>query len=160
MDPNGYHLAELNVAVLSAPIDSPQLAAFVDALGPVNALADSSPGFVWRLQTDDGDATAIRAFDDDRIIVNMSVWESLAALRAFVSEPAHREILRRRREFFELPVEAYLALWWIPIGSIPTVADAKDRIGRIRTCGPTDYAFDFRHTFPAPGAGAAGAGAA
>ena len=99
-DADGHHLAQVNVALPLEPLDSPRLAAFVEALAPVNAVADASPGFVWRLQTDAGDATAIRAFGDDRLIVNMSVWESVEALRAFAYGDAHAAVLRRRRDWF------------------------------------------------------------
>src|SRR5690606_1494344 len=109
----GYHVAQLNIGRLRAPLDSPQLAAFVEALEPVNALADRAPGFVWRLQTEEGDATALRPFPDDMMLVNMSVWESVEALADFVYRSAHRDILRRRREFFEPMEEAFTVLWWV-----------------------------------------------
>lgn len=142
-----FHLAQVNVARLTAPLDSPALAPFVDNLERVNALADASPGFVWRLQTEDGDATAIRAFDDADILVNMSVWESVEALGDFVYRSAHVGIMRGRAEFFVRAEEAYVALWWIPAGTIPTTADAVDRLASIREHGPTPFAFNFRNVF-------------
>src|SRR4051794_33829448 len=143
----GHHLAQINLARLRAPLDSPQLTAFVAALKPVNALADSAPGFVWRLQTDEGDATAIRAFDDDMLIVNMSVWESMDALQGFVyRNAAHRDIMRRRNEFFDRP-ETYLVLWWIAAGTLPTVDEAKERVELLRAGGPSPAAFTFRQPF-------------
>jgi heme-degrading monooxygenase HmoA len=145
------HLAQVNIALPREPLDSPALAQFVAALEPINALADASPGFVWRLQTDDGDATGIRAFGDDRLIVNLSVWESLHALRAYVYSSGHREVLRRRREWFERSGEAFLALWWVPAGTLPTVADAEARLEHLREHGPTPYAFTFRESFPPAG---------
>ena len=142
-----HHLAQLNIARLRAPLDSPQLSGFVDALEPVNAMADAAPGFVWRLQTDDGDATAIRAFDDDMMLVNMSVWESIEALQEFVYRNAgHRDVLRRRNEFFDRP-DIYLVLWWIPAGTIPTVDEAKERLELLQRDGPTARAFTFRTAF-------------
>src|SRR3954451_11123771 len=102
-----HHLSQVNIALPQEPLDSPALAEFVAALEPVNALADASPGFVWRLQTEEGDATGIRAFGDDRLIVNMSVWESLEALRVFVSSSRHKDVMRRRREWFEQMGAAY-----------------------------------------------------
>jgi len=145
-----YHLAQCNIARLQAPLDSPQLAAFVGALEPVNAMADDAPGFVWRLQTDDGDATAIRAFDDDMLLVNMSVWESIEALQEFVyRDPRHRDIFRRRNEFFERD-EPYVVLWWVPAGTIPTVDEAKARLERLQQSGPSAEAFTFRQTFAPP----------
>ena len=137
-----------------APIDSPQLAGFVAGLEPVNALADASPGFVWRLQTDDGDATAIRPYEDERVMVNMSVWESLDTLKAFVHGDEHRAYLRRRREWFERMDEAIVALWWVPAGHVPTVAEAKDRLALLDRVGPSPAAFTFRTAFPAPEAAA------
>src|SRR3954451_571913 len=109
-----FHLAQLNIALPKEPLDAPLLAEFVAALEPVNAAADAAPGFVWRLQTDEGDATGIRAFGDDRLIVNMSTWVSLEALRAFVyTNGVHKAVLGRRREWFER-MDAYLCLWWVP----------------------------------------------
>jgi heme-degrading monooxygenase HmoA len=145
------HLAQVNIALPREPLDSPALAEFVAALEPINALADASPGFVWRLQTEEGDATGIRAFGDDRLIVNMSVWESLPALRAFVYSSGHREVLRRRREWFERLGEAVLALWWVPAATLPTIAAAEARLEHLREHGPTPYAFTFRESFPPAG---------
>jgi hypothetical protein len=147
-----YWLAQCNIGRLLAPLDSPQLAGFVGALEPINALADAAPGFVWRLQTEDGDATAIRAFDDDMLIMNMSVWQSLDALGEFVYRSAHRDVMRDRREWFEKPVDAYMVLWWIPAGMSPTVEDAKARLELLREHGPSPKAFTFRSPFPAPDA--------
>ena len=146
----GYHLAQLNIGRLLAPLDSRQIAPFVEALHPVNALADGTPGFVWRLQTEDGNATAIRAFDDDMLIVNMSVWESVEALGDFVYRSDHVAVMRRRREFFERMAEAFMVLWWVPAGHRPSVHEAKDRLARLRRHGPTQEAFTFRERFPAP----------
>jgi Domain of unknown function (DUF3291) len=145
-----HHLAQVNLATLRAPLDGPELAGFVAKLEPINALADAHPGFVWRLQTEDGDATAIRPFDDDRILVNLSVWESLEALRAFVYASRHLDVMRRRREWFHRMADPYLALWWLPAGAIPTVAQARDRLELLGRQGPTPAAFTFRTPFPAP----------
>lgn len=140
------------MARLRAPLDSPLLAGFVAALEPINALADTSPGFVWRLQTEDGDATAIRAFDDDMVIVNLSAWESLDDLREFAYRSAHAGIMQRRREWFGRMPEAYMALWWVAAGAVPTVDEASGRLAVLRAQGPTARAFTFRRSFPAPGA--------
>lgn len=145
-----HHIAQVNIARVRAPIDSPELAEFVAALEPINALADGTPGFVWRLQTEDGDATAIRPFDDDTILVNMSVWESVEALDAFVYRSDHRAYLRRRREWFERAEGPVNALWWIDAGHIPTVTEAKARLEVLDRRGPTPEAFTFRSWFPAP----------
>jgi hypothetical protein len=145
-----HHLAQVNIATLRAPLDGPELAGFVAQLEPINALADQHPGFVWRLQTEDGDATAIRPFDDDRVMVNLSVWSSLAALRAFVYATRHLEVMRHRRAWFSRMPDPYLALWWVPAGTIPTVAEAKDRLELLASQGPTAGAFTFRAPFPEP----------
>ena len=116
-------------------------------LDPINALAETSPGFVWRLQDDTGNATAIKPFGDDLEIVNLTVWESIDALADFTYRTGHREFLRRRREFFEAPADAYLCLWWIPDGTIPTVEDAIARLEHLRAHGPSPTAFTFRQRF-------------
>lgn len=138
-----YHLAQLNIAKLQAPIDSPQLADFVANLDRINALADRSPGFVWRLQTEEGDATGIDFFGNDQI-VNMSVWESVEALHDYVYRSAHIEILRRKKEWFHTMAEAHMVLWWVPVGHIPTVEEAADRLNLLREHGPTQEAFTFK----------------
>ncbi|MCX4094872.1 DUF3291 domain-containing protein [Nocardia sp. alder85J] len=147
---NDHHLAQVNIALPLEPLTSARLAGFVGALDEINALADAAPGFVWRLQTEDGDATAIRAFGDDRIIVNMTVWTSPETLAEFVYRSGHAPVMRRRRDWFAPFAEAYQALWWIPAGTVPTVADAEERITHLRTHGPTAHAFTFRTPFPAP----------
>jgi heme-degrading monooxygenase HmoA len=130
------------------------LADFFDGLDHINALADKADGFVWRLQTEEGNATSLSPYDDELIILNMSVWESLDALKAFVYDTEHRSYLRRRREWFEAPSEAFVCLWWVPAGEIPTMEQAVERLDRFRKEGPTPYAFSFRQTFPPPdGAG-------
>jgi hypothetical protein len=151
-----YVLAQLNIGRLVAPLDSPRLADFMAGLDPVNAVADSAPGFVWRLQTEDGNSTALRAFEEDAegsdggILINMSVWESVEALAAFAFGDAHLAVLRRRREWFERMKDIYAALWWIPRGHIPTIREAEDRLKHLRAHGPTPYAFTLRVHFPPP----------
>jgi hypothetical protein len=147
MPDSTYQLAQVNVARLLASLDSPLLAGFVSALEPINALADASAGFVWRLQTPDGDATSIRAFEDDMIIVNMSVWQSLDALADFVYRSPHVQVMRDRKQWFEHMREAYMTLWWIRAGHIPTVDEAKERLEHLRAHGPTAYAFTFKRPF-------------
>ncbi len=152
-----YELAQVNIGRLVAPLTSPQLKDFVDALDPINALADAAPGFVWRMQTEDGNATAVRAFEWDTgtsagIIVNMSTWRSVEDLAAYVYSGEHRAVLKRRREWFERMPEAFTALWWVPAGHRPTTDEAEDRIRHLRAHGPTPYAFTFRETFPPGGA--------
>jgi hypothetical protein len=149
--PDGWQLAQVNVARARFPVESAEMADFMALLDPINALADGTEGFVWRLQTEAGDATALRPFDDDRIMINMSVWESFAALRSFVYLSRHLEVMRRRREWFERMAEAYLALWWIPAGQLPTIADARARLDILRERGPSPAAFTFHDRYPAPG---------
>ncbi|MFF4865970.1 DUF3291 domain-containing protein [Streptomyces sp. NPDC001231] len=143
-----HELAQVNIARLNAPLDSPQLKDFVDALDPVNADADAADGFVWRLKSDSGNATDVAVFGDAWLIVNMSVWRDANALTAYMYRGRHREMLARRREFFERPTEAVTALWWVPAGHRPTVAEAEERLLHLRDHGPTEYAFTLRATFP------------
>jgi Domain of unknown function (DUF3291) len=145
------HLAQLNVALGKATVDSPEMAEFAANLDRVNALADAATGFVWRLQDEDGNATSIRAYDDERMIVNLSVWESIEALWSFVYDSGHLEVMRRRREWFERLPTAYVVLWWLPEGRIPTVDEAIARLDHLEAHGPTAEAFTFKHRFAAPG---------
>ena len=151
-----FHLAQVNVSRLLEPLGSVRLRPFVERLERVNAAADAAPGFVWRLQTDDGDATAVRVFDDAEMIVNLSVWTTLDALREFAYRDAlHVEVLRRRREFFTRDDEATLALWWIEAGTFPSVGDAEARLTLLRAIGPSPDAFTFKRSFPPRGSDAA-----
>jgi hypothetical protein len=147
-----FHLAQVNIGRFRAPIDDPIMEGFRSQLEPVNALADRTPGFVWRLQTEDGDATAIRPLDDDdRLAINMSVWESLEALQRFVYASDHIAPLRARKQWFEPMEGPILALWWVPAGHVPTVAEAMERLRHLKEHGPSPHAFTFRAPFPAPG---------
>ena len=146
-----HHLAQINIGRMVAAIDDPAVAEFADALDRINAIADGSPGFVWRLQTDAGNATAIHAFDDPLLLVNMSVWESAEALRAYVYKTDHAGFLRRRRKWF-VPYEGpHMALWWIAAGTLPTVDDGKAALAALAADGPGPRAFTFNPTFPPPG---------
>ena len=144
--PGERHIAEVNVGIARAGTDSPLMADFMAALDPINALADDAPGFVWRLQTEDGNATAIRPFEDERMLVNMSVWESIDGLAEFVYRSGHVEVMRRRREWFER-IDLVLALWWVPAGHIPSLAEARERLDHLAAHGPTPFAFTFRRRF-------------
>ena len=145
-----FHLAQLNIGRLLAPLDSPQLAGFVARLEEINALADAAPGFVWRFHTEGGDATALRPYDDDRILVNFSVWESVESLNQFVYRTLHAEVMRHRREWFERMDQPFTVLWWLPAGHRPTVAEAVAHLEQLRDAGPTAAAFSFRQLYPAP----------
>jgi Domain of unknown function (DUF3291) len=142
------HLAQLNIARLAHDLDHPDLAPFVDNLDPVNAVADTAPGFVWRLQEgENGNATGVRPWGAT-IIVNLSVWTDLAALEAFVYGEAHVAVLRQRRAFFVPMPQDSLVLWWVPTGHLPTLEEAKERLDRLRADGPTREAFTLRQPFP------------
>lgn len=148
--PSSHHLAQINVARMRFPLDDVRTAGFVERLEPVNALADRAPGFVWRLQDEAGDATSIRVFDDPMIIVNMSLWQSLEALYAFVYRSGHVEVMRRRRQWFEPAREPYTALWWVPASHRPLPAEGAERLEHLRRHGPSAVAFTFRQPFDAP----------
>jgi hypothetical protein len=145
-----FHLAQANIGRIRAPLEDPIMEGFRTQLDPINALADRSPGFVWRLQTEDGNAMAIRPFADERMAINMSVWESLDALQQFVYRTAHVGPLRDRKQWFERIEGPILVLWWIPAGHVPTVAEAQERLGHLKEHGPTAHAFTFRTPFPSP----------
>lgn len=145
-----FHLAQTNIATGRAPLEDPGMQGFVDRLESLNALADASPGFVWRLQTDDGDATAIQVFDNPLILFNLSIWTSVESLEAYVYKSNHVEAVKKRAEWFEKPARAPFALWWIPVGHVPDELEAKERLELLWQHGPTPEAFTFRHRFAAP----------
>ena len=155
-----WELAQLNIGIIKGPMDSPVMADFAANLERINAVAERSPGFVWRLQTEAGDATSIRPFDDPNLLVNMSTWRDVESLNCYVYSSAHVEIMRRRREWFERMDQAFLVLWWVPQGHRPSVDEAVARLELLRTLGPTAEAFSFRSAFPAPDAGSSAAPAA
>jgi heme-degrading monooxygenase HmoA len=138
------HIAQVNIARMRGPLESAVMSGFVARLDEINALADGSPGFVWRLQTPEGNATYLRPYDDDRILVNLSVWESVEALKDYVYRSAHAELLRQRREWFEQFAGAYAALWWVPAGHIPGIGEAKKRLEHLERHGPSQFAFTFK----------------
>ncbi len=141
-----YHLAQLNIARMKHAIDAPEMADFVARLDDVNRLADEAPGFVWRLQTEDGDATGIDFFGAD-LLVNMSVWQDLESLRDYAFRSAHKQVLAQRHRWFDRMTEAYAVLWWIPAGSLPTLEEAAERLNCLRRDGPGPRAFTFKDHF-------------
>ncbi|MFZ2648831.1 MAG: DUF3291 domain-containing protein [Burkholderiaceae bacterium] len=147
-----YQLAQLNIGVIKGPMDSPVMAEFAAALDRINALAEASPGFVWRLQTEAGNATAIRPFENENMLLNMSVWRDVESLSAYVYTSAHVESMRRRREWFEPMREAFLVLWWVASGHRPSVEEALAKLDVLRAKGPSAQAFTFRNAFPPPDA--------
>jgi hypothetical protein len=148
---SAYELAQLNIALMKEPLESPGMADFVANLDRINALAESSPGFVWRLKTEEGNATALRPLGEDTL-VNVSVWKDVESLNKYVYGSAHVEIMRRRKEWFERMREAYLVLWWVPGGHRPSVSEAIAKLELLRAKGPTKDAFTFRRAFPPPDA--------
>jgi len=152
-DSPAFHLAQVNIARMNAPLDSAEMADFVARIGELNALADAAPGFVWRLTTEDGGSSSyLRPYDDDRILFNLSVWRSVEALRAYVYGSAHAEVMRRRHRWFGKFEGAYLALWWVPAGQfpsiVPSIDEAKARLARLDREGPSPGAFTFKTPFP------------
>jgi hypothetical protein len=145
-----YHLAEINIARLLHPIDAPEIADFVAALDGVNAMAEQSGGFVWRLKSPEGNATDIAFNEDPFIIVNMSVWTTPDALKNYVYRSGHVEVFRRRADWFEKPQRAPYCLWWIPVGHTPSVAEGRERLEHYWKHGPTQEAFWFSQLFPEP----------
>lgn len=142
-----YHIAQVNIGRVKAPLDDPRMAGFMNRLDEINQLADGSPGFVWRLQTSAGNATYLRPFDDDQILLNMSVWRTIEELKHYVYRTSHAELLRQRHEWFEAFDGVYAALWWVPAGHTPSIDEAKKRLAHLEAHGPTEFAFTFKVTF-------------
>ena len=146
---SGYDLAQMNVARCKAPLASPVMRDFVELLPAINALADASLGFVWRLQTEAGDATAIRVYDDPLIIINLTVWTGLAELREYVYGSSHAYALRRRRDWFER-MDPPAVLWWVPAGHRPHPQEGKAKLQLLTGIGPSPEAFTFASPYPPP----------
>jgi len=148
-----YQLAECNVGRMRGPRDSAVMKEFMDALDAMNALADQSPGFVWRYREDNGNATSLQPYEDPMVIFNCSVWESVEALRTYTYRTGHARFFARRAEWFEKMEEAHLVLWWVSAGKFPTVEEARARLAHLREHGDSPHAFGFRNLFPPPAAG-------
>ena len=145
-----YYLAQINVGLMKAPIDDPSMAEFAAALDQVNAVAEQSPGFVWRLRTSSGDATEIRAYPDPRILVNMSVWRSVEQLKAYVYTSLHREFFIRRRQWFKKLQSEHFAMWWLPAGHLPTVEEGKAKLEYLTLHEDSPECFTFVKPYPLP----------
>lgn len=144
-----YQIAQINIGRVLASLEDPIMEGFVSRLDELNAVADRSPGFVWRLQTSAGNATYFRPYpEDDRILMNMSVWETVEDLKNYVYRTIHIELLRDRHKWFEKFAGTYVALWWVPTGHIPGIDEAKKRIAHLELHGPTQFAFTFKTVFP------------
>jgi Domain of unknown function (DUF3291) len=149
-DMTQWHIAQMNVGTVLYPLDDPRIAEFMNALDEVNALAEASPGFVWRLQSDQGNATDIKMSDDQYFLVNMSVWQSVETLFDFVYKSSHRLFMGKRREWFARPAGAYQVLWWVEAGHLPTAAEGLERLAHLEKHGASPRAFTFRQKFPPP----------
>ena len=147
---SSYQLAQLNIAKMRFPLESPKMREFVENLDRINTLADEAPGFVWRLQTEEGDATSIDFFGDE-IIVNMSVWDDLSSLHAFVYRTIHTKIMSKRRQWFEKLEEAYTVLWWVPAKHLPDLNESSDKLSLLRERGPSQAAFTFKQAYDPKG---------
>ncbi len=145
-----FHIAQINIAAMRYPIDHAEMAPFAAQLESVNALADASPGFVWRLQDESGDATSINAYTDENILINMSVWSSIDALFEFSYRSAHAAPLRARKQWFTPMKEAVVALWWVKAGHIPDTDEGVARLDHLRQHGSSAHAFTFKNRFAAP----------
>jgi hypothetical protein len=145
-----HHLAQINVGRLVAPLDDPQVAGFVSQLDEINELAERSPGFIWRLKSDSGNATDIPYNDDPTMLVNMSVWESVETLKSFTYQTRHLQVVRQRHDWFQKMTEPHYCLWWVPAGHVPSVAEGRERLDHYIRFGATPEAFWFSELFPAP----------
>ena len=142
-----YHIAQVNIAEMRAPLDSETMTGFVARLDEINALAERTPGFVWRLKGDANNATALRIFDNHSIIINMSVWDSIDALYQYTYYSDHAQVYRQRGEWFRRLQNHMLALWWVPAGHTPTPQEAKDKLAYLNAHGATPLAFNFKQRY-------------
>lgn len=148
-----YHLAQLNLGLFRAPLDSSEMAEFAAALDPINAIAETSPGFVWRLKDDDGGSSSyvdVPGAADPLWAPNMSVWEDLDSLKHFMYKSGHASYLRRRAEWFQKPDRPINVLWWIPAGEVPTLEDAVKRLEYLTDHGPSENGWPLTKPFPPP----------
>jgi hypothetical protein len=144
------HLAQLNIATPKYPMDSPELRDFVNNLDPINAIAELSPGFIWRLKDDSGDATDIRIDGEPDLLINMSVWADVESLKHFMFKTHHIDFLKRKKEWFHTPNQATYVLWWVAEGHIPSLDEAMSKLQHLRKHGDSADAFSFKSTFSAP----------
>ncbi len=148
---NDYHIAEINVARMKGVnIDDPIMKEFVDNLDKVNALAERSEGFVWRLQDENNDATSFNPYNDEQVIINISVWETIESLESFVFKTFHTDFLKRRKEWFYTYGKVHTAMWWMPKGEFPSIEEAVAKLDYLQKNGASEIVFDFRNRFPKP----------
>ncbi len=142
-----YHLAQINIAQAQDEMDTPTMQGFVNRLEEINSIADNADGFIWRLQSEEGDTTSIRVFDDPLLLVNMSVWQDIASLKNYVYRTAHVELIQDREAWFNKIKPKHQALWWVPAGHIPSIEEGKERLDYLRKHGPSSHAFIFAKPF-------------
>jgi len=146
-----YQLAQINIARMrGVNIEDPIMKEFVDNLDSINYIAEQSEGFIWRLKDDDNNATAFNPYDDEQIIINISVWQNFETFRNFIFESKHIEYMKRRKEWFQSFGKAYTGMWWIKAGIFPTIEDAVDKLSYLQEHGPSEFIFDFKKQFPKP----------
>lgn len=145
-----YHLAQLNIANAKASMDSSVMEGFVSRLDEIHALSDSADGFIWRWESGSADSSVVEVFGDPLLLVNLSLWESVETLKHFVYKTVHIELIRDREAWFDKMPEMHQAVWWVPAGHIPSVAEAKQKLDLLRREGPTDSAFSMSKPFPMP----------
>lgn len=138
-----HQLAQINIAQARDAMDSDSMKGFIERLNEINSIADNAPGFIWRLQSEEGDATAIRAFDNPLLLINMSVWEDIESLKTFVYKTSHVELIQDREAWFGKMLQAHQALWWVPRGHIPTIEEGKQKLDYLQQHGPGKAAFTF-----------------
>lgn len=148
---SAWHVAQMNVGTALFPPDDPRLSGFMNRLDEINALAEQSPGFVWRLQSDSGNATDIDVGGPELFLVNMSVWQSTESLFEYVYKSMHRDVMVQRRQWFEKPVEQYQVLWWVAAGHLPTANEGLARLAYLQKHGASEHAFTFKQRFSSPG---------
>jgi heme-degrading monooxygenase HmoA len=147
-----FHLAQVNIARAKFALDDPRMNAFISRLGEINAIAEESPGFIYRFTGDEFSNPFYATRFDRRYVFNLSVWESLETLKEFTFTSSHKELFRDRQEWFERLTAPSLAMWWVPAGHTPDIEEAVVRLDHITLHGETRFAFTFRSTFPAPDA--------
>ncbi|MDB5013167.1 MAG: hypothetical protein JWQ25_1369 [Daejeonella sp.] len=146
-----FHIAEINIAKMKGlDINDPIMKEFVDNLGKVNDIAEASEGFVWRLKDDSYNATSFNPYNDEQIIINISVWETIETLEHYMYKTFHSDFLRRRKEWFQAHGKASTAMWWIPAGQIPTLEEAIEKLDYLQIHGVSEKVFDLRNKFPKP----------
>ena len=143
-----HQLAQVNFGRIRYTTDDDRMHGFMSRLDEINALAEVSPGFVWRFVEANNNATDARPDEsDDMLLINFSVWESVDALHHYTYKTAHAELFKDRKLWFEAVSDAYMVLWWVPIGTLPTIEDCNERLAHLQLHGPTPYAFTFKQRF-------------